>query len=185
MAVQFKIVIFAWALGLGLSSCKAKLKVITGGPVTKATGNDPDNVVPDGSGPNDPKKTAFRITGPSRLLSSTGIEVSWEDASAVDYVVLLSHTGDCKNPAYTFANITTTRQMVDVEEGRYFICVMANDANGVLTPAENNGYEIYVDQTPPGEFMIQTPPIRTNDNTPALSWTAASGVAHYNIRIAN
>lgn len=125
----------------------------------------------------------YSIIGPGKISNTNSITVAWDDAGATSYIVIFSHEPTCKISVYTFNNVAKNLQIADnLDDGHYYICVMAQKGDQ-LVAAKNNGYEIYIDRSPPGQFQIVSPIATTNSLTPVISWSNSTGVSTYDLLI--
>lgn len=178
-------------LMIALFSCSrgAKVSVENRGALNGSAACDPKSsdceVNRKGSPSSNTHGTSYNITGPGKISNANTITIAWDDFGAASYVVIFSKEPTCKVSVYTFTNVTRNLQIADgIDEGHYYICVMAQQGDQ-LVAAKNNGYEIYIDRTPPGEFQFLAPINTTNSQTPVISWSTSTGASTYDLLIAH
>ncbi len=100
------------------------------------------------------------------------------DPSNVSYSATIGNNVDCSSAvessgAQAGTSFTPSSALA---EGTYYVCVSAvDDLNNGPRLATNNGYSFVVDTANPGDFdVVALTNDLTNDDTPTLSWSAAS-----------
>lgn len=169
---------------LGEGTWYVCLKAVDAAGNEQAAANDNLSFVVDTTPP-----AAFTITAPTEAgrTNSTTPTITWDDTDPDDvYTVLVDNNSGCGSPAQTYnGEAGPSKTLAALGQGTWYVCVKAIDAAGNQTVSTNDNLSFTIDTTAPGAFSITAPTAasRTKITTPDVSWTAASGVDHYIVKV--
>lgn len=134
----------------------------------------------------EPLPGAFSITGPGSPSIIKEPIVTWESSVAAEtYNLIVASDESCSSPVQSYEDlIDTQQQLTTLNDGTYYVCVTAINANG-QTEALNNGYSFVQAATPPGSFAITAPMGLSSNPTPTVAWESSEGAQSYNLIVAS
>lgn len=126
---------------------------------------------------------AFALDQPEIHTKISTPEISWSESAEADtYELVIAQTETCATAVQSYPNLATNKHSVDpIEEGRYAVCVTAQDIAGNITRADAG--ILVIDITPPGPFEVIGPTPVSKDGTPDVVWTASDDGSTYELVI--
>ena len=130
--------------------------------------------------------SSFAITDP--VSSNTADDtptITWaESGDATRYDVTIASDIDCNTAVQTHDDHTSrTVTLTTLSEGSYYVCVVAENNDGLSKSASNNGKLLVIDTTAPDAFNINGPAADTRYAPVNVTWESANGASVYRVDI--